>query len=115
VGGVAAAGSHAAKAGSRAIINTSPEPFSNIAASIFEDVLVIGGVLLALFKPVAFLFMLGLFALMVVWLLPKIWRGLNALYRRLQDLFGHPATATGAGQPAGIGPTPDPGPPAGRP
>ena len=43
VGGGMAAGTHAAKAGTRALINTSPEPFSNWTASITEDLGVIGG------------------------------------------------------------------------
>ena len=47
LGGVVSAGTHAAKMGSRAIINTSPEPFSNWFASIFEDVIVVIGLLLA--------------------------------------------------------------------
>ena len=42
LGGTLAAGSHFAKAGSRAVINTSPEPFSNWAASFGED-LAVGG------------------------------------------------------------------------
>src|SRR4051812_21644078 len=43
LGGTLAAGTHVAKTGTRALINTSPEPFSNIAASLAEDGLVIGG------------------------------------------------------------------------
>jgi hypothetical protein len=48
VGGSLAAGSHAAKAGSRVLINTSPEPVTNWTASISEDLLVIGGLWAAL-------------------------------------------------------------------
>ena len=47
LGGTLAAGTHVAKTGTRALINTSPEPFSNIAASLAEDVGVIGGLALA--------------------------------------------------------------------
>lgn len=43
-GGGLAASTHAVKAGGRALINTSPEPFSNWAASITEDIGVFGGV-----------------------------------------------------------------------
>lgn len=83
IGGAAvAAGSHATKAGGRAMINTSPEPVSNWAASFFEDVLVVVGLLLALFKPVLFLAFAAAFFLLVLWLLPKIWRGLRSLYAR---------------------------------
>ena len=92
-GAAVAAGSHATKAGSRAMINTSPEPVSNWAASIFEDMLVVGGLLLAIFKPMVFLGFLLLFFLLALWLLPKIWRGLRGLFRN----FGR----AGRAQPAG--------------
>jgi len=52
LGGGAALVSHAAKAGSRAVINASPEPFSNIAVSTGEDVSTLGLVALALANPV---------------------------------------------------------------
>ena len=55
LGGAVSATSHLVKAGSRVMINTSPEPFSNWAASIFEDFIVIGGLFTALHYPVLFL------------------------------------------------------------
>ena len=76
-GGTLAAGAHATKAGSRALINASPEPFSNWAASITEDVAVFGGLWAALYNPWMFLAMLVLFFAFSWWLLPKIWRGLK--------------------------------------
>jgi hypothetical protein len=51
-GGTIAAGSHFTKAGTRAAVNTSPEPFSNWALSLFEDVFVIGLGIVALKYPV---------------------------------------------------------------
>ena len=84
-GGMIAAGTHAAKAGTRAVINTSPEPFSNWGMSLFEDVLVFGGLALAVFNPVAFLIGLGLFALLVIWLVPKIWRGIARFFGGYKD------------------------------
>jgi hypothetical protein len=74
LGGTLAAGSHIAKTGTRALINTSPEPFSNIAASVAEDSMVIGGLILALAHPIAFLCLLALFVAALVWLLPKLVR-----------------------------------------
>ena len=53
VGGTLAAGSHFTKAGTRAVANTSPEPFSNWALSLAEDGLVVGLGVLALTYPVA--------------------------------------------------------------
>jgi len=79
-GGALAAASHAAKAGGRLVVNTSPEPFSNWAVSFIEDLLVLGGLFLALFKPALFLTLLGGFVLAVIWLLPKLWRGLRRLF-----------------------------------
>jgi hypothetical protein len=84
VGGTIAAGSHLLKAGSRAIINTSPEPASNWAASIFEDVLVFVGLSIAVFKPIIFITFFGIFVIFAVWLLPKIWRGICRVFSRAQ-------------------------------
>lgn len=87
VGGGLAAGSHSLKAGGRALINTSPEPFSNWTASISEDVAVIGGLWLALNHPVLFLILLVAFIALLVWLLPRILRGLRAVGRRIAGFF----------------------------
>ncbi len=74
LGGTLAAGTHIAKTGSRALINTSPEPFSNVAASLTEDVTVIGGLALAIAHPITFLCLLAAFVALLVWLLPKLAR-----------------------------------------
>jgi hypothetical protein len=83
LGGVLAAGSHIAKTGSRALINTSPEPFSNIAASLAADSLVIGGLILALTHPFTFLCLLILFVAGLAWLLPRLFRLAVIPFRRL--------------------------------
>ena len=83
LGGTFAAGAHATKAGSRALINTSPEPFSNWGASFSEEALVATGLWAAFFQPWVLLVILLLFALLTWWLLPKVWRGLRWLFRRL--------------------------------
>lgn len=88
MGGSMAAVSHATKAGSRALINTSPEPFSNWGASLAEDVVVIGGLWTALTHPLVFLCLLLLFIVLAVWLLPKLWRVLRAIAVRLGRLLG---------------------------
>jgi hypothetical protein len=74
LGGTLAAGTHIAKTGSRALINTSPEPFSNITASLAEDVTVIGGLALAISHPIIFLCLLAAFVALLIWLLPKLVR-----------------------------------------
>lgn len=53
LGGTLAAGSHFTKAGTRAVANTSPEPFSNWILSISEDLFVVGLGFLALKYPAA--------------------------------------------------------------
>ena len=83
LGGTLAAGSHVAKTGSRALINASPEPLSNIAASIATDGLVVGGLVLAISHPITFLLLLALFVALVVWLLPKLVRLALVPFRRL--------------------------------
>jgi len=51
LGGTIAAGTHMTKAGSRAIVNTSPEPFSNWFLSLAEDAFVVGLGFVALKYP----------------------------------------------------------------
>ena len=83
LGGTLTAGTHAAKSGSRALINTSPEPFSNIAASLGEDALVVSGLWAAVSHPLIFIVILLLFVLFLAWFLPRVFRGVRALWRGL--------------------------------
>lgn len=80
LGGGMAAASHATKAGTRVLINTSPEPFTNWTASILEDFSVVAGLLMAVNYPVLFLALLVLFLLLLIWLLPKLWRGIKRIF-----------------------------------
>jgi len=88
VGGTLAAGSHATKAGGRAVINTSPEPFSNWTASFGEEVAVGTVLWLAFAHPVAALVVLALLVALTIWLLPKVWRALARVARRIGGWFG---------------------------
>jgi hypothetical protein len=87
VGGGLAAGAHATKAGSRVMINTSPEPFSNWVVSLAEDILVIGGLWTALHHPWVFIVLLAAFILLMIWLLPKLWRGVKKVFGFIVRLF----------------------------
>lgn len=87
LGGTVAATSHVIKAGSRVMINSSPEPFSNWAASLFEDFLVIGGLFTALHFPLLFLVLFVLFLLLAAWLIPRLWRAIRFLWRKLRSVF----------------------------
>ena len=80
LGGALAAGVHFAKAGARAAINTSPEPFSNWTASLAEDAMVPFGLWVAFAHPIAFFLLLALFILGAILLLRLIWRGLRRLF-----------------------------------
>jgi hypothetical protein len=79
LGGAIASGAHLTKAGTRAVINTSPEPFSNWAASFGEDLLVPAGFLAAIKAPVVFLVLLVGFLAAAAWLLPKLFRAMKRL------------------------------------
>jgi len=88
MGGGLAAATHATKAGTRALINTSPEPFSNWTASVSEDVAVIAGLWTALNHPTLFVALMIVFIVLMIWLLPKIWRGIKAVFRKIRSFFG---------------------------
>jgi hypothetical protein len=106
VGGGLAATSHFTKAGSRLLINTSPEPFTNWAASLAEDAAVFAGLWAALHHPWIFLALLVGFLAVAAWLLPRLWRGIRALGARVvRFLRGTSAPSPGT-PPETPGPTP---------
>lgn len=88
LGGGLAAGAHATKAGTRALINTSPEPFTNWTASVVEDVAVVAGLWTALHYPWVFIALLVVFILLMIWLLPKLWRGIKKVFAFIGRLLG---------------------------
>lgn len=90
LGGTLAAGSHFSKAGSRALINTSPEPFSNWGASLTEDAAVGGLLWLALAHPLAAGVVVVLMILLMIWLLPKAWRAGRRVAGRLSGWLSAP-------------------------
>ena len=71
--GGAALTTHSAKAGTRLLINHSPEPFSNVAMSLAEDAAVGAGAFLVLLKPVIAFAVFGVLLLVLWVLLPRIW------------------------------------------
>lgn len=92
-GGTLAATSHAAKATARAAINTSPEPFSNVGASLVEDSMVPLGLWLAIAHPLVFVVVLLLVLVVSVWLIRLCWRFLTQLFARVARIFsGKPDT-----------------------
>lgn len=88
VGGGVALGSHGLKATTRLAANTSPEPVSNIALSIGEDLFTFGSTILMAISPVAILVMVVIFIILMIWLVPKIYRTLRWMMRKFRSLFG---------------------------
>lgn len=74
LGGGLTAATHFSKAGARAAVNTSPEPFSNLALSFGEDALLLGGGWLALTHPALFLGLLAVLTVAGLWLVWALWR-----------------------------------------
>ena len=85
IGGTLTAGTHFGKAGTRAVANTSPEPFSNIALSLAEDTMVAGGLALAIANPIIFLVLLAIFVVALVVLIRFILKGLTTVISRLSS------------------------------
>ena len=85
LGGTLAATSHVAKATTRAAVNTSPEPFSNLALSLLGDAAVPGTLWLAFTHPIVALIVLAVATLSmvaIIALLMRFLRGLIARFRR---------------------------------
>jgi len=92
VGGGLALSSHGTKAATRALINTSPEPVSNVVMSLSEDVLAIATILLAVFLPVLVFLIIAAGLVFSFWILPRVLRFFRGVYRRIRGFFS-PATA----------------------
>lgn len=87
LGGTLAATSYATKATTRAAINTSPEPFSNIAASFAEEGMVMGAMWLATNYPLVFGVVLAVVVLLMIALLISMFRFLKAVIQRVSVFF----------------------------
>ena len=70
---------HGTKAGIRLLANGSPEPLSNIALSLGEELVVIGGLALLYINPILALAVLAIFLSAIVWFAPKLWRGIRVI------------------------------------
>ena len=86
LGGGIALSSHGAKAATRAAINTIPEPVSNTAASLTEDVVAIGSIALAPFFPVLVIVIVALAVIASLIIVPRIIKYFRSVIRRVQNL-----------------------------
>ena len=87
LGGGMALTTHSFKSGSRVLINTSPEPVTNWTASIAEDIAVIAGLWTALNHPTLFVIFLVVFIILAIWLLPKLWKGIQSVFAAIGRFF----------------------------
>jgi uncharacterized protein DUF4126 len=84
-GGGAALVSHLVKGGLRLVVNTSPEPVTNIGASLAEDVAVAGVASMAVLNPVPAAIIAGILLVLGIVLLVLLWTRVRRGHRRLQD------------------------------
>jgi hypothetical protein len=88
---------HGVKASARLSINTSPEPFSNIGASVAEDLLVVGGFMLLINNPTAAFFVFALALALFVYLTPRVTRTIRAILWLIWKKLRVPAGDQSAG------------------
>jgi Domain of unknown function (DUF4126) len=87
-GGGIALSSHGTKAATRLAANTSPEPFSNMALSLSEDIFTFGSAIMMAFFPLLILIFVIIFLIVVIRLAPKIIRAMRRMFARLRSIFG---------------------------
>ena len=92
LGGGLALTSHGTKAAARALINTSPEPVSNIVVSLAEDVLAIVTIALAVFVPVLVFVVIAVGLVISFWILPRVLRFFRRVAEKVRGVF-NPASA----------------------
>ena len=103
-GGSIAFIAHGTKATTRLAINASPEPFSNWAASITEDLTVFGSLWLMFHHPIVMMILVLVFLALVAWLVPKIYRLAKLGFQALRNKMG----GVKPDQPAPNGSSPQP-------
>ncbi len=93
LGGGLALSSHGTKAAARAMINTSPEPVSNIVVSTLEDLLAVGSILLAVFLPVLLFIVVAAGLVISALVLPRVIRFFRQVVRSVRRVFGRVPSA----------------------
>ena len=87
LGGGLALSSHGTKAATRAIVNTSPEPVSNIVVSLTEDVIAIVAMFAAMFLPFLLFAVVAAGVVVSAIILPKIFRFFRQVMRSVRNFF----------------------------
>ena len=86
-GGSIALAAHGFKATTRLAINASPEPFSNWAASVTEDITVFGSLWMIFHHPIVMMLIITGFLALMVWLVPKLFRLAKRGFQALLSKF----------------------------
>lgn len=94
VGGVTALLSHLSKAGIRLAVNTSPEPVSNVGASVAGDVGVVGVTTLAVLFPVAAAVVAAILLALTIWLALAMMARIRKGWRWLKQRWTAPPATT---------------------
>lgn len=92
LGGGLALSSHGAKAATRAMLNASPEPVSNVVASIIEDILAVVSVICSVFLPLLLFLIVGVGLVVSFLVFNRIIRFLRQVARSIRGWFA-PATS----------------------
>ena len=87
IGGGLAFSSHGTKSALRVGANLSPEPVSNWALSLIEDVVAFAGTALAVFAPILIAIVLVVFAIFFFWFFPKVYRAIRRLFNAIGAFF----------------------------
>jgi hypothetical protein len=87
LGGSLALSSHGTKAATRAVLNASPEPVSNVVASIVEDVIAVSSIVAALLLPALVFVIIGIGLFVSALILPRIYRFFREVGRSIKRLF----------------------------
>jgi len=87
LGGGLALSSHGTKAATRAVLNTSPEPVTNIVASVIEDIIAVLSMVAAVFLPILLFVIVGVGLLVSFLVLPRIVRFFAKVIRSVRDFF----------------------------
>ena len=93
--GVLALDAHSAKASTRVVVNTSPEPVSNVAVSLFEDFSVAALVVLAVTYPVVTIVVVAILVVAATALTIWLWKVVRRGWRRVRERFPGGADTSG--------------------
>lgn len=85
LGGGLALSSHGTKTSTRAVINTSPEPVSNVAASLVEDGVAVGSILLAAFYPLLLVVVVVIGLVVSLFVLPRTVRYFRGVIGKMRE------------------------------